>query len=175
MLLCNASDCIGCSLFFVAGVGEVWLGSCFHTYMHHPSPLVVFGFWSSSSTILLPRVFLICQSCFIYSLPISRTFLEPGHQMFGQPQKCRKCNGSYLVRHRWRPNVSPCFVGQFHTRFLIRFRVFSLGLLLVQARAGLGLVECCLLPFFVSWPWECKNYAYSGWLPGFSVTLPTTW
>jgi hypothetical protein len=29
----------------------------------------------------LPQVFLICQSCFIFSLPISQTFLEPGHQM----------------------------------------------------------------------------------------------
>ncbi len=94
---------------------------------------------------------------------------------FGQPQKCRKCNGSYLMRHRWCPDVSPCFLGQFHTRSLIRFRVFSLGLLLVQARSGLGLVECCFLRFFVSWPGECKNYEYSGCLPGFSVTLPTTW
>ncbi len=52
------------------------------------------------------------------------------------------------MRHRWRPDVSPCFLGQFHTRSLIRFRVFSLGLLLVQARSGLGLGECCFLGFF---------------------------
>jgi len=50
------------------------------SYLHAPS-LVVFGFWSSSSTILLPQVFLICQSCVIFSLTISQTFLEPGHQM----------------------------------------------------------------------------------------------
>jgi hypothetical protein len=110
----------------------------------------------------------------VFFFPPSTEVTENGDTcLFGQPQKCRKCNGSDLMRHRWRHNVSTCFLGQFHTRFLIRFRVFSLGLLLVQARIGLGLVECCLLPFFVCWPWECKNYAYSGCLPRFSVTLPT--
>lgn len=198
MLLCNASDCISCSLYFLlqewercdwgpAFIFTCTISSCFWLlvffFLHHTF---------ATSFCHLPKLFLyiLCRfhkhslnqvtKCHktcreanprIKALPLAKAFFFPGwlffplrprsekpeiHVFSGQSKKCRKRNGSYLRRHRWRPDVSPCFLGQFHTRSLIRFRVFSLGLLLVQARSGLGVVECCFLPFFGSWPWECK-------------------